>query len=179
MTIASRTFRPIRDDHRRVLARLDALERTVAAGRRRIRLSREAQTELHGLVTLLFRQFATHMAAEERVLYPALVEAFPGARTSLEPLEHEHAEMRSMLLRLDELLGQPAGAARDEPVIVQAQDLVELLRIHIRKEEQSVLNVASRVLTPDEMARLDTRLAAHRDAMGVRTPRRAQKGSSA
>ena len=178
MTTASQTFRPFRDDHRRVLARLDALERTIATGRRRFRLGRGAQAELHGLVTLLFQQFASHMAGEERVLYPALLEAFPGARASLTPLEHEHAETRNMLLRLDELLGQPAGAARDEQVIVQTQDLVELLRIHIRKEEQLVLNVASRVLTSDEMARLDTRLAAHRDAMGIRTPRRAQKGSS-
>jgi hemerythrin-like domain-containing protein len=112
-------------------------------------------------VALLARQFATHSATEEQVLFPALAEAFPGARPSLGPLEREHEEMRSMLARLAELLAQHATPARDEQIVIQVRDLVDLLRIHIRKEEQSVLNVARRVLTAAEISALGARMAGH------------------
>ena len=163
MTGAVHAFEPFRADHRRVLSRLEELERAIGRSGRGRRLGRGAEAELKDLVSLLFQQFASHMAAEEHVLYPALAESFPEAGPSLEPLKSEHAEMRNMLLRLDELLGRPGGPDRDEQLVVQAQDLVDLLRIHIRKEERAVFTVASRVLTRRELSRVADRIAAHRD----------------
>jgi len=157
MAARGNPFKRFHDDHRKVLARLDAIERTLPRGT--ARLGAAAVAALDDLVALLARQFATHSAIEERVLFPALVEAFPGARPSLGPLQREHDEMRSMLQRLEELLGQRVTAARDEQIVIQVRDLVDLLRIHIRKEEQSVLNVARRVLTAAEISALVTRMA--------------------
>jgi hemerythrin-like domain-containing protein len=63
-----------------------------------------------------------------------------------------------MLSRLDETLLERPVAARDEQIAVQARDLVDLLRIHIRKEEALVLSVAERVLKPQEIDSLERRM---------------------
>ena len=59
-----------------------------------------------------------------------------------------------MLAALIGLLQSPAGSARDEQIAIQMADLAELLRIHIRKEERLVFQVAERVLRPGELERL-------------------------
>ena len=146
-------FERMRNDHKRVLERIATLEsgilgrghgRGASIGVSRLRSLRE-------VVELLDRQFATHMTAEVEVLFPALVEALPQTKTTLEPLHADHAELRSMLSRLDATLGEPASPAREEGIMVQVRDLVDLLRIHIRKEEAVVLSVAERVLKPEEI----------------------------
>jgi hemerythrin-like domain-containing protein len=157
MAARGNPFKRFHDDHRKVLARLDAIEQTLPRGA--ARLGAGVIAGLEALVSVLARQFATHSATEERVLFPALAEAFPGARPTLKPLEREHDEMRSMLARLEELLAESATPARDEQIVIQVRDLVDLLRIHIRKEEQSVLNVARRVLTAAEISALGARMA--------------------
>ncbi len=176
-TRTANAFRPFLDDHRRVLERLAALEPVIARQGRTGRLSRRGESSLRELVTALFHQFSTHMSAEENVLYPALAEAFPAARQSLRPLQREHAELRTMLLRLDALLGNPATDSRDEQVAVQARDLIDLLTIHIRKEEHSVLDVARRVLTPGEISALGRRIAVYRGASPGRRTRTNPKGT--
>ena len=157
-------FRKLRADHKRVLADLDALDRVVSRGRTRspraptgpgATAPREAA--LRAQVEQLGRQFATHMAAEDETLFPALLAAMPHTRTSIEPLSAEHAEMRVMLLSLAALLERPAGATRDEQIAVQWRDLADLLRIHIRKEESLVFIVAEHVLEPRELAELEAR----------------------
>lgn len=139
-------FEALRGDHARVLERLAALD----AGR--LGDSRPPDVvSLRDLATHLERQFATHMAAEERVLFPALRAAFPEGRGTLDPLTADHAEMRQMLVDLCGLLDRSPGAARDEQLLVLARDLSDLLRLHIRKEESVVFDVAERVLSRAEL----------------------------
>jgi hemerythrin-like domain-containing protein len=164
MTSQESVFGPFREDHRHVLSRLQALEHAIGSGGS---LSPATEQEVLSVVALLGRQFDSHVTAEDRVLYPALVEAFPEAAQALEPLQAEHAEMRSMLARLAALLAQPRAGQRDEQIVVMARDLVDLLRIHIRKEEQSVFNVAARVLTESELASLARRITGHREVAGL------------
>jgi hemerythrin-like domain-containing protein len=123
----------------------------------RARVLREAP--LRALIAHLDRQFATHMAAEEAVLYPALERAFPESAPSLRPLHEEHVELRAMLAALAERLLRPAGRARDEQVVVQARDFADLLRIHIRKEEAVVFDVSERVLEARVLRGLARQLA--------------------
>lgn len=173
-TSADSVFGPFRDDHRHVLSRLGVLERAIEPG---VPLQSGAERELQSVVALLRQQFGSHLAVEERVLYPALVEAFPEAAPGLGPLEAEHAELRSMLERLDALLAKPAAADRDEQIVVQARDLVDLLRIHIRKEEQAVFAVAARVLTALELTRLGERVERHRETLDPESGPPAGKGT--
>lgn len=167
-------FARFRRDHRRVLAQLDALERDASGTGRRV--PREAH--LRNVLDLLARQFATHMTAEDTVLYPALAEAFPESRATLAPLRLEHRELRLMLAALADAFALVPGPVRDEQLQVQTWDFVHLLRIHIRKEEHSVFDLAERVLRPHETRDLVDRLETcfPRQSRGAHSGRR--KGST-
>jgi hemerythrin-like domain-containing protein len=112
------------------------------------------------VVALLQAQFSTHMAAEDEVLFPALAESLPETRSSIEPLRADHVELRCMLDRLAATLAKSEESPSDEDISVQVRDLVDLLRIHIRKEEAIVLSVAERVLKPREIEALGARMNA-------------------
>ena len=71
-----------------------------------------------------------------------------------------------MLIRLKATLGEPAGPDRDEQIVVQLRDFIDLLRIHIRKEEALVISVAERVLRQSEVELLKARMS-----RGVRAER--------
>lgn len=152
-------FVAFREDHARVLERLASLEADVLAGGGPLN-----DAPLRELVAHLERQFATHMAAEDRVLFPALRAAFPEARGTIEPLVEDHAELRQMLSGLTGLLARSQDRARDEQLLVLARDLADLLRLHIRREESVVLDVASRVLSGAEIAAMAAGLETFRSA---------------
>jgi len=156
---AAAIFEPFRADHARVLAQLTALERAMAGTGNG--LDAAAEAGMDALLRLLRKQFATHVTAEEAALYPALLEALPETAPRLAPLSAEHRDMRTMLARLHRLLEQPATPARDEQVVVQVRDLVDLLRIHIHKEELAVFDVAERVLDSPALASLAASLERH------------------
>jgi len=154
-------FAAMRRDHRSVIERLDVLEASVAriAARPAPAGDDDDDARLRAFVAHLEAQFATHMRAEDDVVYPVLAAELPDTRTALVPLRVEHAELRDMLTSLRTTLDEPAGASRDEQVVVQIGDLADLLRIHIRKEEAIVFTVAERLLPADALATLADRLA--------------------
>jgi len=154
----SKIFERMREDHRRVLDEIKILEAAaMTAGSRREDRDWPGETVLSVLATL-GRQFDTHMAAEDEILYPALSEALPGTRPSIEPLMADHGTLRMMLSDLDEGLREPPSTARNELIGVQLRDLVDLLRIHIRKEEVVVFAVAERALPAREVEALAARM---------------------
>ena len=158
-------FASFRADHARVLARMTELERTVLSSPG----EQLDEVPLHDLVAHLGHQFPTHMAAEDAELFPALTLAFPEVRGALAPLRADHIELRGMLVALVALLPQRRTAARDEQLRVLTRDLVDLLRLHIHKEEAVVFDLAARVLRADEVEALGRRIApylrTHQDAV--------------
>ena len=150
-------FDRMRRDHRNVLERVTALERGALR-----------KQDIADLVAHLERQFATHMAGEDRVLFPELAPVLPSGESSLAPLRAEHEELRAMLERLQQTLRRRPGSARDEEITIQVRDLIDLLRLHIRKEE-IVLGVAERVLTPREIDGLEARVRALTHSPGGRS----------
>jgi len=116
-------------------------------------------TALLEALALFQGQFVTHVAAEDGALFPALVEALPETRQTVVPLQAEHAELRDMLARLTATLAEPARADRDEQIAVQLRDFIDLLRIHLRKEEALVIRVAEQLLRPREVQALAERMS--------------------
>ena len=153
-------FQKLRADHRRVLRDVDGIGRGDRV---------EATAALRTLLSRLGRQFASHMAADDEQVFPALRLALPEASGAIEPLQVEHVELRALLQSLAALLDQPAGRRRDEALRVQWDDFSELLRRHIRKEEALVFHVAEQVLPPRELARIETRRFPRRVVARVRT----------
>src|SRR5262245_7392574 len=132
MTFEPLAFQDFRDDHRRVLDRIDGIE-PILGGEAR---SMDALPEppIRDLLTLLQAQFATHMRDEEELLFPALAESLPETAAGLERLHAEHVDLRQMLATIIALLEQPCSRSRDEQMVVQLRDFVDLLRIHVHKE---------------------------------------------
>ncbi len=151
-------FERMRSDHRSVLETVAGTEAALLPGAVRA-VSPQDEARLREAFAFMEEQFATHMAAEDEVLYPALLEALPEARVSIGPLASEHREMRDMLARLTATLAEPPGPDRGEQIAVQLRDFIDLLRIHIRKEEALVISVAERVLRPREVELLATRMS--------------------
>lgn len=149
-------FAGFRRDHSRVLAVLRAAE-TGVLGARGIRPGGHAR--VRHLVELLERQFATHMTAEDALLYPLLADVLPEARPTLAPLAEDHAELRGLLASLARTLDRRPGRARDEQLAVQVRDLVDLLRLHIQREEKAVFEVAERILGERDARELERRLS--------------------
>jgi hemerythrin-like domain-containing protein len=147
-------FARFRHDHATVLAEIDDLERSALGGS-----VAPDEDALRTVLALLASQFATHMAAEDAVLYPALEGAFPAGRTTLEALRADHAELRLMLATLLQWLAAPPSGARNEQLQVVLRDFVDLLRLHIHREESAVFDVASRVLSNTEAEALARRIA--------------------
>jgi len=158
-------FAPFRRDHARLLEQLDQLERGAFGA-----AAAPDPAPLRALVPVLERQFATHMAAEDAVLYPAMAAALPACRTTLEPLAADHLELRLMLATLGQRLAEAASPVRDEQVRVLARDLVDLLRLHIHREEAAVFDLAARVLSPAESRELARRVAPYLQASSVPPP---------
>ena len=148
-------FGRFRRDHARVLAQADQLERQVLAA-----AVTPDEALLGEAVELLRRQFATHMTAEEAVLYPAIQLAFPSGRSTLEALREDHVELRLMLATISRWLEAARSPERDEQVQVVLRDLIDLLRLHIHREESAVFVVASRVLSDDEAGELARQISA-------------------
>jgi hemerythrin-like domain-containing protein len=155
----SRILDRLRADHQRVLGDLEVLERAagaIAAGRRRRALE---ETTLRRLLSSVADQFDTHMAAEDEVLFPALARALPDSLGGLESFRADHLELRGMLAALETLVGRPAAPARDEQIAIQSRDFVDLLRIHIRKEEAVVFAMAEHVLPAAAFAHIAQRMS--------------------
>lgn len=151
-------FGAFRRDHAMVLSQLDALESRTLTG-----AGLGDERLLGAAVELLERQFATHMAAEDAVLYPAVQAAFPTSRSTLEALRADHVELRWMLTTISSRLGAPASPGRDEQLPVVLRDFIDLLRLHIHREETVVFDVASRVLSDHEAQELARRIAPSRE----------------
>ena len=151
------TFRHLREDHARVLSELCVLADLAEAPEHTPRTI----DELRGLVVLLERECAAHMRAEEEALFPALANVLTEAAKTIPPLAAEHTELKDMLATLGGVLAGPPSHARDEQIAVQARDLVDLFRIHVRKEESLIFRMAERVLSTESLQHLAERLLVH------------------
>ena len=151
-------FAGFRSDHARVLSQLDTIETELSRSRG---FGARASATLGPVVEVFARQFATHMTAEDALLYPWLGETLPESRITLDALGADHSELRSLLSGIAQGLAQRAGRKRDEQLRVQLRDFVDLLRIHIHNEEAAVFGVAERVLSPAEIGRIDAGITAH------------------
>lgn len=151
----SSPFARLRSEHARALARLTRFERALRSARR----GRLDLRPFRALERYLEGTLAVHIAAEDGVLYPALTRALPELSLTLEPLREDHDEIRSLSASLGALLAAPRDERRDEQLLVLARDLTDLLRLHLQKEDRSVLGWSERALPAAEQLELQRRVA--------------------
>lgn len=151
-------FERMRADHEYVLREIAVLDEAVRPDPSRTEGGDWPAEPVKQVLSMLAKQFETHMAAEDEILFPALIEALPQTRLSIEPLRIDHEALRSMLASLTEIVQAPPSEVRNEQVGILLRDFVDLLRIHIRKEEAVVISVAERVLRPREVKAFAVRM---------------------
>ncbi len=150
-------FTRLRNQHRAMLVRLAHFEAALRPGPR-TRAAPAPLAAYRALARWLAGSFAVHVAAEDGVLFPALSRELPELSLTLEPLRDDHAELGHMTASLQQRLASPPGPERDEQLAVLGRDIVDLLRLHIRNEERSVLDWSERVLPPATLRELRARL---------------------
>ncbi len=87
-----------------------------------------------------------HMAMEEREVYPLLDRYLPAEVGSAEAMLREHETLRGLVALLQRGHDRLShGVAEASEAVTTAQDLVLLLREHIRKEEGVILPLLKRL----------------------------------
>lgn len=154
------------DCHRHVLQHCATLRRLVLYVSE-CGCNREAQVASHGLLRFFDNDVPRHFADEAEDLYPALIESMAGSdAVCLNELTRGSQEQHRALQRLwRELRGPLEQLAAGHEVTLSAQ-AVEAFEAQWREliglEEGELLPMAARLLTDDEMARVERAMEARR-----------------
>ena len=142
------TIELLSKQHQEVLARLQAVESGFAAC--------GANNAVEDFVGYLESDVAHHFALEEHALFPLLARHLSLTQGPLAVMNAEHTTFRELMRSL--------GTGLREGNIEQqhrcTQELIELLRAHIAKEDNVLFPMADRMLSPDEHCEVDSRAAA-------------------
>ena len=148
-------------EHRAIEARMDELERQVAAARAGGPFPRRFLDEALDF----FRYFADgcHHAKEENLLFPLMRERGVAAQGGpIGVMLAEHEQGRACLKDLRENLdaAERGSIEARERVFASAEAYIELLRQHIYKEDNILFRMARMVLRPEDVASLQQQFAA-------------------
>jgi hemerythrin-like domain-containing protein len=113
-----------------------------------------------------------HHRKESQLLFPKLRARTPLSRDVLDRLDEDHSRGERSIRDLEhallafEMLGEPRRAEFEEA----AQRYVDFYLTHMRLEEEHILPLAERSLTPEDWLELDEAFARNRDPMTGHTP---------
>ncbi len=107
-----------------------------------------------------------HHPKEDQYLFKALRQRSPDARDLLDELQSEHARGDEMVGRLRSLLAQCGGDRTTVGAFTAAvQEYADFNSSHIRKEEDVVLPLAQRALTPSDWRAIDEAFQGNADPL--------------
>ena len=141
----------LENDHRYILRLIDVMEKMV--------LTISTNLKHIELVVGLIRNYADgfHHAKEENLLFPTLVQkGFSNEQGPVAVMLHDHTEGRRFVKGMsDEIENIKNGDASSLTILYEyMQDYIDLLRIHIRKENNVLFPLADKVLSPKEQEEL-------------------------
>src|SRR6185436_1972152 len=94
---------------------------------------------------------------EDELLYPLLVERAPEARDLFARMDSQHSAVEANLRTATSAADayRESGTAADAAALAEACDaLLALLATHLNEEEDKVLPIAARTISPDEWGQL-------------------------
>ena len=108
-----------------------------------------------------------HHPKEDRYLFRALRSRSPEAEPLLDRLEGEHAAGARRIRDLEQLLAryQHGGASRFLQFLAAVEDYADFHWKHMRAEEEDVLPLARKHLSPEDWAEIDAAFLGHGDPM--------------
>ena len=154
------------DDHKAVIKELDALE-DVFVHMQQEGIGRDVNQRLSHFFRFLDDEIVRHQVKEEKVLFPLLQERLiekgehshgPVAKTAVDMLEDDHIKVMQLAAVTFNFFGLaprlPDPASRGlvlDAALEQGKTLIELLRLHIFREDNIVFPLAHKHMTPDEL----------------------------
>lgn len=157
------------DEHEKLATELKVAEATVASIRAD-GLTREGLRALNRFLSVIDRDFIPHCREEERALFPLLSERLVMAgehstgrerRTSIDVMMEDHLraiQLAAVILNFLQVVTRLSdeGSAQIilEAALSETTQLVELLRLHMFREDNIVFASAQRLFTTDELDEL-------------------------
>jgi len=114
-----------------------------------------------------------HHAGEDELLYPLLFERAPEERELFSQMEAQHAALHSSLQAAEsaaERFGRSGSAVDGQALAGACESLREALVEHLDQEEEDVLPIAARCVSPPEWGALPAHALSHYEGTRVWLP---------
>lgn len=161
------------EEHKFIRAELDAFEKTLLEIRKQ-GITKELNKNLADFFKFLDEIIVLHHLKEERILFPLLHDRLlangenaPGAipETAVDMLENDHIKTMQLVTLTFSLLGLSSRltdinsrAILIDTAIEQGNALIELLRLHIFREDNVVFALANKYLSENDTKEMELKL---------------------
>lgn len=168
-------LRQFRDEHVPFLEELNALEAAILSIQK-AGYTKEADAKLRHFFHYLEQEFVLHSRREEAALFPLLRERLIASgehgsgsarATATELMEDEHAKAMQLAAVVVNFLGlvfrlpdERSGMIVLDAALEQGKNLVELLRLHVFREDNVVFSLAHRLISTAEFDEMQSKAAA-------------------
>lgn len=112
---------------------------------------------LAGYLEDVFWLLHAHHGGEDELLYPLLFERVPESKDLFSRMEGQHAAVTPLVASAEaaaEQFGKTGAGADGEALAAACNSLLVVLSEHLTEEENEVVPIASRVMTPQEWGAL-------------------------
>jgi len=168
-------LRKFRDEHVPFLEELNAFERAILSVQE-AGYTKEADAKLRHFFQFFDHEISPHQRREEATLFPLLHERLIAhgehgkgsvPATAADLMQDEHAKALQLAAVIVNFLGlvfrlpdEKSGMIVLDAALEQGKNLVELLRLHIFREDNVVFSLAHRLISPAEFDQIQSRVSA-------------------
>lgn len=169
-------LKKLMDDHKRIRTALESFESVLSQLQDEgLRPDKDVDARLRTFFAFLDDEIVRHNLEEQRILFPLLQERLiekgehsrgEDRRTAVDMLENDHARVMQLAAVAFNFLGLaarlPDAASRAvvlDAALEQGRALIELLRLHMFREDNVVFALAAKHLSADEFGNMERRMA--------------------
>ncbi len=168
-------LRKFRDEHVPFMEELNAFEAAILSIQK-AGYTREADAKLRHFFHFFDQEFSPHHRREEAILFPLLHERLVASgehgkgenpATAIDLMQDEHAKALQLAAVVVNFLGlvfrlpdERSGMIVLDAALEQGKNLVELLRLHVFREDNVVFSLAHRLISRAEFDEMQSKAAA-------------------
>ncbi len=166
-------LRHLTDEHKIILEELEKFEAALIEVRKE-GITKERNIRLGNFFQFLDETIVMHNLKEERILFPILHDRLldkgekstaPIPETAVDMLENDHIKIMQLTTLSFSLMGMasrltdiPSRAVLIDTAVEQGKSLVELIRLHIFREDNVVFALAQKHLTDVEFTEMENQM---------------------
>ena len=166
-------LRHLTDEHKIILEELEKFEAALIEVRKEA-ITKERNIRLGNFFQFLDETIVMHNLKQERILFPILHDRLldkgekstaPIPETAVDMLENDHIKIMQLTTLSFSLMGMasrltdiPSRAVLIDTAVEQGKSLVELIRLHIFREDNVVFALAQKHLTDVEFTEMENQM---------------------